>query len=78
MGYFKQIEISNQVELGDRLPAPKPAYTHIANRFYGSRLQRNRARKQAEQARRWANVGTALAILCAVGLGVAAVWGWIT
>lgn len=30
MGYFKNQLIANQVELGDRVPAPKPATDHIA------------------------------------------------
>lgn len=30
MGYFKQLEIANQVEVGDRIPAPKSATTHAA------------------------------------------------
>lgn len=30
MGYFKQQLISEQVEVGDRVPAPKPASEHVA------------------------------------------------
>jgi hypothetical protein len=30
MGYFKNQLIADQVELGDRLPAPKPATDHVA------------------------------------------------
>jgi len=30
MGHFKQEEIENQVELGDRVPPPKPAGIHVA------------------------------------------------
>jgi len=30
MGYFKNQLIANQVELGDRIPEPKPATTHVA------------------------------------------------
>lgn len=30
MGYFKQQLIAEQVEIGDRLPAPKPASSHVA------------------------------------------------
>jgi len=30
MGYFKNEIIANQVELGDRMPQPKPATSHIA------------------------------------------------
>jgi hypothetical protein len=29
MGYFKNVLIEQQVELGDREPAPKPANDHI-------------------------------------------------
>jgi len=29
MGYYKQQLIAKQVEVGDRVPAPKPASTHI-------------------------------------------------
>lgn len=30
MGYFKQLLIAQQVEVGDRVPAPKPASSHVA------------------------------------------------
>jgi len=30
MGAFKNILIANQVELGDRVPEPKPAQSHVA------------------------------------------------
>jgi len=30
MGYFKNQLIAEQVELGDRVPAPKPAWHHVA------------------------------------------------
>lgn len=30
MGYFKNELISQQVEVGDRVPAPKPATEHVA------------------------------------------------
>ena len=30
MGYYKQQLIADQVEVGDRIPAPKPAASHVA------------------------------------------------
>lgn len=30
MGYYKQLEIANQVEEADRFPAPKRARDHVA------------------------------------------------
>lgn len=30
MGYYKQQLIAEQVEVGDRVPAPKPATSHVA------------------------------------------------
>lgn len=30
MGYFKNEIIANQVELGDRIPEPRPATDHVA------------------------------------------------
>lgn len=30
MGYYKQLEIANQVEEADRFPAPLPARDHVA------------------------------------------------
>lgn len=30
MGYYKNLEIENQVEEADRVPAPKPASGHVA------------------------------------------------
>lgn len=39
MGYFKNQLIANQVELGDRVPAPKPATAHVALRQGVTRKQ---------------------------------------
>lgn len=46
MGYFKNELIANQVEEADRMPAPRPASTHVA--FPTRRLTR-----QAERGRRY-------------------------
>lgn len=46
MGYFKNKLIEQQVELGDRIPAPRPATSHLA---YPSRRDVRQRRQIAEQ-----------------------------
>jgi hypothetical protein len=40
VGYFKNQLIANQVELGDRVPAPRPASSHIGNYPVSRRFSR--------------------------------------
>jgi hypothetical protein len=49
MGYFKQLEIADQVEIADRIPAPKPATTHVS---YPTRRLYREIERATEQNRR--------------------------
>lgn len=46
MGYPDNEIIEQQVELGDRVPAPRPAYQHIA---WDTRANRKKQRAHAEK-----------------------------
>lgn len=53
MGYFKNQELEQVIEVGDRIPAPKPAHKHIAYPTRRSiRAARNRATQWRVQTRR--------------------------
>ena len=50
MGYYKNQLIASQVEVGDRIPAPKPATSHVAfptrrSRVEAERISREKMRK---------------------------------
>lgn len=53
MGYHKNQLIADQIELGDRIPAPKPASSHVANlsRKQMTEIRRNVQRRSKRQAR---------------------------
>lgn len=75
MGYFKNELIAQQVELGDRIPAPKPATIHVAWDTRRSVKQR-RATIAAAQKRAMRKaafdtaMGMALAALAGLIVGV--------
>ena len=59
MGYFKNELISEQVELGDRLPAPKPASDHVAEQSW----QRSRQMSlRVERYHKWLRVRSLLIV----------------
>lgn len=71
MGYFKNEIIANQVEEADRMPAPRPATSHVA--FPTRRLTR-----QAERGRQYVTVSkgryqvtVAWLVVVSLGLGIA-------
>jgi hypothetical protein len=82
MGYYKQEEIENQVELGDRVPAPKPASIHVAiqPRPVTRKSIKQQQRELARQATGkflfgWTDLG--LIVFSAFGIGalmVVAMW----
>lgn len=65
MGYFKNQIIADQVELGDRLPAPKPAADHVA--LQGPTLTPDRARSGFRWAG-WLLIGMSVGF--AIGVAV--------
>lgn len=76
MGYHKQLLIANQVEVGDRVPAPKPATSHVA--YHYGMLSRRWVRHQEREHRDYHNTRLVVAITVAsmtglmlgLGLGV--------
>lgn len=56
MGYYKQEEIAGQVEVGDRVPSPRPSVTHAV--FFPERRLRRMA--QREQRQQWVTAFTVL------------------
>lgn len=77
MGYFKNQLIAEQVELGDRLPAPKPARSHVAWDTRRNALQAEEwASKRSKYARRvfwgwwWSGALLAFPAGCVTGLAV--------
>jgi hypothetical protein len=75
MGYHKNQLIAYQVEVGDRVPEPKPATRHVA--FPNRRLRRNAERLNRQrmrdlnrqlivQAAGYTLIGTALGIFVGV------------
>jgi hypothetical protein len=77
MGYYKNLEIALQVEEPDRIPAPRPAFTHPAFRYYDSRLVRGRIEKNIRRAKREILIQRVALIALIVFLGVIAALGWI-
>lgn len=76
MGYHKNQLIADQVELGDRIPAPKPASSHVANvsRKQMTEIRRNVERKSKQQAREyfWTTVSfIAIGVVIGIVIGVA-------
>lgn len=76
MGYFKNEIIANQVEEADRIPAPRPATSHVAfpSRRLTRQAQRGRryvtlSRGQYQVAMAWVTVA-ALAVGIAVGVAL--------
>jgi len=78
MGFHKQQLIADQVELGDRVPAPKPAASHVAYSssiaFPSRRLQR---KARNESASRIKKMSRQLAINAIVYIAIGAVTGSI-
>lgn len=68
MGYFKNQLIAEQVELGDRVPAPRPAATHVAWNvgIVSRRWLRNVEREHRNYHR--GRVATAVALATAAGI----------
>jgi hypothetical protein len=77
MGYYKNEEIANQVEEPDRIPAPRPAYTHPAYRYYDSRVVQKRLEKNLRRAKREEALERFALIAAVIFIGVIAVLGWI-
>lgn len=74
MGYYKNQLIAEQVEVGDRVPQPKPASSHVA--FPSRRLTR-----QAQSGRRYMTVSTGryqatVAGMTLAGIVVGLIVGW--
>lgn len=71
MGYFKQLEIANQVEVGDRVPAPIPATAHVANQYGLSsrRWLRHQEREHRDYHRNQLVVAIAVASMVGLVLG---------
>jgi len=76
MGYFKNQLIANQVELGDRVPAPRPASSHVA---YGHGILSRRFVRTMEREHRdyhrssliaVATIATAVGLLVGFTVGV--------
>ncbi|AUV61439.1 hypothetical protein phiPsal1_029 [Pontimonas phage phiPsal1] len=68
MGYFKNQLIANQVELGDRVPVPKPATDHIAVALQGDWLTKADKVHEHNQAIRL-NVAVCFALAVGIVLG---------
>jgi hypothetical protein len=77
MGYFKQLEIANQVEVGDRLPAPKPAREHVAWLSEETRADRKLKQRLARKQRRAENIDTAILLSVVMFIGIMGIWGWL-
>lgn len=71
MGYHKNLIIAGQVEEADRIPAPRPASSHVA--FPTRRLTRQalRGRRYVTLSRGQYQVTMAWLTLIALGLGIA-------
>lgn len=68
MGYHKNQLIADQVELGDRIPAPKLASSHVANlsRKQMTEIRRNVERRSKRQAREFYWMTVSLVIIGAL------------
>ena len=60
MGHFKNQLIAEQVELGDRVPAPKPAASHVAWDTRRNRRAWREARVERRRRARYRIAGYAL------------------
>lgn len=70
MGYFKNQIIANQVELGDRIPEPKPASSHVANMgLVSRRMLRDLQQEQTDAHRGKLFSGIALALAVGILIG---------
>lgn len=77
MGYFKNELIADQVEVGDRIPAPKPARMHVAyDTRRNARATAEWASKRSKYRRRvfwgwwWSGALTGLLAGCVTALVV--------
>jgi len=70
MGYFKNKIIAGQVEVGDRVPQPRPATSHVA--FPSRRLQRQaeKGRRYVTQSRGQYQVAMAWVTVAALAVGI--------
>jgi hypothetical protein len=74
MGYFKNRIIANQVELGDRIPAPRSAKSHVA---YQHGITSRRWLRAIEREHRDHHRGVALAVgFVALGIGMLLGFVW--
>ena len=73
MGYFKNQLIADQVELGDRIPAPKPATDHVANShgILSRRFIRHLEREHNREHNARLMVAGAIALAVGIALGFA-------
>ena len=73
MGYFKNQLIANQVELGDRIPAPKPATDHVAygHGILSRRFIRHLEREHNREHTARLMVAGAIALAVGIALGFA-------
>jgi len=74
MGYFKNQLIADQVELGDRVPAPKPASSHVAYQhgILSRRFVRNLEREHRDYHRATVTIAGVLALGAGILIGFAA------
>lgn len=74
MGYFKNELIAGQVEVGDRIPAPKPATSHVA--FPERRLRRQMEQRVRRSVRADLRAVTLNSLMMFVlgGITVGSVW----
>lgn len=71
MGYFKNQLIAEQVEVGDRVPAPRPATSHVAFPTRRQRIEAQRLiRENLEKQTRDLYVSAAVYFGIGVALGV--------
>ena len=76
MGYFKNQELEQVIEVGDRIPAPVPANQHIAYPTRRSiRDARNRATQWRVQTRRELIIG--IITYSTIGLVVGTILGMV-
>jgi len=74
MGYLKNQLIASQTEVGDRVPAPKPASSHVAFWYHEPR-KLVRARERSAPKFHWSDVaGWSLFSLC-IGLAAGIIMG---
>lgn len=78
MGYFKNQLIAEQVEVGDRVPAPKPASSHIS--LEGALGRRAMREARRHNGLRWRFVWKRTLLAYQVGLvllALIAIVGWL-